>query len=179
MYVHIHVRWYMPTNERTYVRTYVRTYHNVCTYVPYHSYVHTYVRTYVRTHARTYVRTYIRTYLRTYLRTYIRTCVRTYARTYVRYVGTFHTHGVLEKYFGRTPDLFLRVLDLHTRISLSKFSSKSELFQGTFDHVKVGFFMLNDELEYSSGNSNIQVETQISSVFNKKAIFMECTSLKV
>ena len=37
-------------------------------------------------------------------------------------------HGVLEKYFGRTPDLFPRVLDLPTRICLVKFSSKSELF---------------------------------------------------
>ena len=68
-----------------------------------------------------HVRTYARTYVCTYVRTYIRTDVRMYVRTHVPYVGTFRTHGVLEKYFGRTPDLSLRVLDLHFAILLPIF----------------------------------------------------------
>ena len=44
------------------------------------------------------------------------------------YVGTFRTHGMLKKYFGRMPDLFLRVLDLLFAFFCVHISSKLELF---------------------------------------------------
>ena len=73
----------------------------------------------------------------------------TYVRTHVRHVGTFRTHGVLEKYFGRTyiknpkkRSASQTNFEVNAIIFLAELL-KSELFSSTFDYVKVGMFLLN------------------------------------